>query len=177
MNFLDRPLVITDLETTGLIPGFHEIIEVGVVVVDQRTLEVITLFESRVMPEYPERATPEAVSVNGFDVKLWKDAPNLQSVMKLYSALTKDGVFSSHNITFDWPFIEQAFKKTGVSDLMDYHRVDLFTIAWERLRNSGIGRFNLKYLCEHLGVDPEPEVHSALNGAFAAYQVLKKLLS
>ena len=45
-----RPLAFVDVETTGLYPSRHEIIELGVVVADPRTLETRGMFDVRVRP-------------------------------------------------------------------------------------------------------------------------------
>ena len=40
-----RPIAITDVETTGLDPQKHEIVEIGLVLIDQETGEVIDTFD------------------------------------------------------------------------------------------------------------------------------------
>ena len=40
--------------------------------------------------------------------------------------------FCAHNATFDWGFMNEAFRKTGIKDEMDYHRLDILSIAWAK---------------------------------------------
>lgn len=94
--------------------------------------------------------------------------------MPLFSHKTKDAVFASFNVSFDWAFIKHAFRTTNVSNLMDYHRLDILTLAWAA-GGSALERFNLQALCNYFGVPPEPDPHRALNGAETALALLKKL--
>ena len=65
-------------------------------------------------------------------------------------------------------------RKTGIQDMMDYHRIDLLSIAWTKglAKNE---KWNLKTACEMFGIPPEPDPHNALNGAMTAYELFKKL--
>src|SRR3990167_388927 len=137
MKILERPIAITDVETTGLDPTIHEIVEVGLFVINQQTLEVLDTFDVKVRPEHIETADEFALKLNGYNDADWQNALTLQEAMTLYGEKTKDAIFCAHNVTFDWSFILKAFKETGIKNLMDYHRVDLFTMAWMKLKNSG----------------------------------------
>ena len=94
--------------------------------------------------------------------------------MPLFSEKTKDAIFTSFNVTFDWAFIKNAFRTTSVKDLMDYHRLDILTLAWAA-GGDKLEHFNLKSVSEFFGVPPEPDPHRALHGAETAFAVLKKI--
>ncbi len=176
MRFLQRPLAITAVETTGFDAQIHEILEIGLVIVDQSDLSIGAEFEVKVKPLHPRNASRQATSINGYNAKEWRDATDLKTAMKIYSAKTKNAIFLAHNVFFDWSFITEAFKKTGVEDLMDYHRADLFTIAWSRSAQlPELTKFHIEDICKYLGVPKEPLPHRALNGARTALAVLRKL--
>lgn len=176
MKLRERPIAITDLETTGLDPLFHEIIEIGLVVVRQPDWNILDMLEIKVKPEHPERITKEAVEVNGYNPKDWKHALDLDAAMTLYAPKVKNAMMAAHNITFDYGFIREAWRKTNIPDPMDYHRPDLWSIVWWTLRKiTSLEKFNLKQICEYLGIPPEPKPHRALNGAMKELEVLKKL--
>lgn len=176
MDMIDRPIAITDLETTGLDERQHEIIEIGLILAHQQTLEVLDTLEVKVRPENIERASLEALRRNGYSAELWKDAISLQDATQQYAERTRNAMFAAHNVAFDWAFLREAFRRTQVRDLMDYHRVDLFTIAWEKLsRSSDLKKFNLAELCRYFHIPEEPEPHRAINGARCAYEVFKRL--
>ena len=177
MKILERPIAITDVETTGLDPTIQEIVEIGLVVVNQQTLEILDTLDVKVRPEHLETATDFALKLNGYNKADWRNALTLQAAISLYNDKTKDAIFCAHNVTFDWSFILEAFKKTCVKNQMDYHRVDLFTMAWMRLRNSGLEKFNMNEVAKYLGIAEEPMPHRAINGAMTAYEIYKRLVS
>lgn len=177
MKILERPVAITDVETTGIDPKTQEIVEIGLVLVNQQTLEIVETLEVKARPEHLETATEFALKLNGYNAADWQNAPTLQTAMSLYGEATKDAIFCAHNVTFDWSFILEAFQKTGVKNLLDYHRVDLFTMAWMKLRNSGLEKFNMNEVAKYLGIPEEPMPHRAINGAMTAYEIYKRMVS
>lgn len=176
-NFFKRPLAITDIETTGLDDHIHDIIDIGLILADQDTLEILDTFETKIKPENIKEANPESLKINGYNEKDWQNSLSLKKGLEIYVNKVKGAVFCAHNVTFDWGFLKEAFRKSGVQDTMDYHRLELFSVAYAKLNFSGLKNFNLSTLAEFLGIEPEPEVHRALNGARLAYEVYKKLLS
>jgi DNA polymerase-3 subunit epsilon len=176
MEILDRPVAITDVETSGLDPARCEIIDIGMVLVDQHNLKVIDRLNLKVKPDHPEVFSEEARKINGYNESGWQHALGLPDVMEVYSRKTKDAIFCAHNVTFDWAFIEAAFKKTGVKNLMDYHRLDLLTMAWLKFRNSGLKRLNMNEVAKFLGIPEEPLPHRGINGAMTEYEIFKKIV-
>ena len=53
----DWLLAFVDIETTGLIPGYHEMIDIGIVLTDLDGIEINSMFV-RIQPEHPERTGP-----------------------------------------------------------------------------------------------------------------------
>jgi len=171
------PVAITDVETTGLDSQTHEIIEIGLLLIDQESLQVIDTLDVKIKPEHIENASQSALSLNGYNESDWKDAITLQEAMGLYGEKTKGAIFCAHNVTFDWSFIQEAFIKTGVNNSMDYHRLDLLTMAWITLADTGVKAFNLNRLASQFGIPEEPKPHRGINGARTAYDVFRKLVS
>ena len=130
IRIFERPIAITDVETTGLDFAIQEIVEIGLVVIDQQTLEILNTLDVKVKPEHIETADDFALKVNGYNKTDWKDAITLKEAMSIYGEKTKGAIFCAHNVTFDWSFIFEVFKKTGVKNQMDHHRIDLFTMIW-----------------------------------------------
>ena len=176
MDFRDRPIAITDLETTGLDCRRHEIIEIGLLLVRQKSLEIFDSWAMKVKPVHIETANAEALRINGWNAQEWKDATCLRDALEVYSKKTHGAIFLSQNITFDWLFLDQAFESTGVPDLLDYHRLDLPTMSWLfSRRRQDLTRLNLKELCRFFNIGEEPMPHRAIHGARRAYEVLKKI--
>lgn len=175
-----RKIAMTDLETTGDVPSRHEIIEIGLVVFDPNTFEILDTMDKKVKPEHIGTAVPEAILYNGYNEEGWKGAVSLEEAIKEYGEKTKNCVFCAYSVSFDWGFINEAFVKFGIQNPMstreNHDRLDLLTFAWERgLKNQK--SFSLKSACNLFGIPPEPEPHSALNGAETSYKLFKKLSS
>lgn len=171
------PIAITDVETTGIDPKIHEIIEIGLLVIDQQSHQVIDTLDVKIKAEHIETASHEALSINGYKELDWQGAITLGEAMRLYGEKTRGAIFCAHDVTFDWSFINEAFSQTGVANQMDYHRLDLLTMAWTTLANQGVRFFNLNKLASYLGIPEEPTPHRAINGARTAHEVFKKLVS
>lgn len=170
---------MTDLETTGDVFSEHEVIEIGLVLFDQKTLEILDTMDIKVRPEHIENAKPMALERNGYKEENWHDAVSLSEAVKQYAEKTKDAIFCSYNVSFDWGFICEAFQKTGISNPMNtrenHDRIDVLTMAWMKgLKESP--SLSLLSACKMFDVPPEPEPHSALNGAMTAYELYKKIV-
>lgn len=174
INFKDRPLAIVDIETTGDDELKHEILEIGLLLARQKDLEIIDSGNWQVKPHHIETAVPAALQINGYNEADWQNARELADVMPEFAAKTKDAIFTAFNVSFDWSFIKHAFRTTGVPNLMDYHRLDIMTLAWVA-GGDKFERFNLKAVSEFFGVPPGSDIHRAINGAETALAVLRKL--
>lgn len=175
MNFQERNIAITDLETSGDVFGVHEILEIGLVVVSPKNLKIIDTFNIKVKPEHIENAVPAALERNGYVKEDWKDAVSLKEAIEQYALKTKDAVFYAYNASFDWGFVNDAFKKTGVKNQMDYHRLDLMSMAYIKYKDK-LTNISLNSISDLIGIPKEPMPHTALNGAMQAYYLLKSLV-
>lgn len=178
-----QPLAFIDLETTGLLVGEHEIIEVGCIIARQvpregrgSLVEFVEEFSLKVRPEHPETAEPEALLINGYRPENWTDALDLSDAMAIVAEKTKGAVMVGQNVTFDWNFLEKAFYDTGIPCGMDYHRLDLMSIAFGRLYDMpSMTSFSLRALAEHFAI-PHLKPHQALEDIRVTFAVYKKLL-
>jgi DNA polymerase III epsilon subunit-like protein len=82
-----NPVVAIDFETTGGKAGYHEIIQVGAILLDGN-LEPnpdIRPFYHNIAPVFPERAEHEATAVHGLNLaELMLDAPSSDKVADLF---------------------------------------------------------------------------------------------
>lgn len=180
MNFLDRPLAITDLELTGIDPALHEIIEFGLVLMDQCTLEILGEWETKVKPQHIKTANPESLAVAGFDERAWNNALALDDALDAYLRRAKGSVFAAWG-AIDWMFLWRAMQEKNI-DPKDYfykHPKDLWSAAVEHftgaIEQSGTEHPSLSWFSTQLGVPKEPEPHRAINGARAAALIYQKL--
>lgn len=175
-------LAFIDVETTGFDPQKHEVIEIGCVVVKQLNdigtqFQVIKELELKIKPERLEDADPGALRVNGYNDADWLFAHTLQEAMTVFAEATKDAVFVAHNLAFDYSFIQEAFKKTGVENKMFFQKMDTISIAYAKLhKDITVERFSLQKLTEYFGIVNQ-RAHTALADARATFEVYEKMMN
>lgn len=176
-------LAFIDLETTGFDPVENEIIEIGALIARQvprpgrgPALEVVEEFEYKVKPERLETADPEALRINGYNEMEWMFAPNLAQVMQDVASKTEASTMVAHNLTFDWRFLNEAFKKTGVPNKMHFAKIDTLSLAFGKLYHKPeVEKFSLKALAEYFKVENN-KAHTALSDVRTMFEIYKKLL-
>lgn len=166
-------IAFVDLETTGLDPARHEILEFAVICVEPRTLKMIGGANVRVRPEHIETADPKALEVCGYNAKDWEDAVPLREAMESIAAVIEGTLIAGHNIGFDWSFLEASFKRVGLPlPEMDYHRLDTASLAWTLVAGAEIDSMSLDAVCEHIGID-RPKPHRAYADAMCSLEVAR----
>jgi DNA polymerase III epsilon subunit-like protein len=179
-------LAHVDVETTGLTPGYHEMIDVGIIITDLAGIEIDRLF-IRIMPAHPERADPGAVAVNGFSVNRWRNRGYVSEAQATEQWLafhdrvagSRKVLFVGYNAWFDISFVDQLFRKQGLTwrHLFHYFILDLPSMAWSQ----GIHGLTGQHLADKLGIAVEthdPLEHTGITGAefnVRAYQALLSL--
>lgn len=169
-------LLLLDFETTGLDPIRHEIIEIGAILCDAQSLDIVWEYEQRLLPTHIETAQPEALKINGYDPELWDDAISFAiGFDDFLNRLDNKMVMVGQNVWFDLGFYLEGLNKRGRrgQDPLDYHRLDLASMVFPFL--SGIPELSLKKTAPLFGVKPEPEIHRAINGSRTALELLKEL--
>jgi DNA polymerase III epsilon subunit-like protein len=175
--------VFVDVETTGLDPERHEIIEFAAISVPKRDLMIpgkggFVTFEAKVKPLYLERAEPKALEVNGYSDEKWKDATQLDDVLEIVQPLFDDATIAGHNPSFDVGFLNKAwsrhpeFRPTG----MDYHVFDTATLAQKYVLTGDIEKPGLFQICEFLGIDTSG-CHTAMADAMMSLLAARRLLN
>ena len=97
-------IAFVDLETTGLDPSRHDIIELGIIRVDARTLEVLDEYEALVAPERLGEAQLDALAINGLTTATWEHALTLREALLEVAPLLDGALVAGHNVGFDWAF-------------------------------------------------------------------------
>jgi len=180
----DWLLAFVDVETTGLTPGHHEMIDIGIVMTDLAGTELGELFV-RIQPEYPERTQEGARAVNAFDAERWKALDALSSAEAVVAisdfhagiAGEKSVLMVAFNSHFDAAFVDHLFRSGGGEwrDLYHYFILDLPSMAWSR----GLRGLTGQSLSEVLGVEDEPhvaELHTGITGAKLNVRIYRALL-
>lgn len=166
-------LAITDVETTGLTPGYHEMIDAGFVYTDLEGHELGHLFV-RIMPEHPERLDAGAAAVNGFSVERWDSfgalspADAVARIVAFHDSVSagRDVMLVALNSQFDTAFLDHLFRGQDRAwrDLYYYYVLDIPSMAW----SLGLHGLSGRALSAELGVEDEPHdplLHTGITGA------------
>jgi len=103
------PLAFVDLETTGLSPGRHRILEIGIVTVDgERVNEWSTLVN-------PRRQVPAFTrSFTGISDAMIADAPRFEDIAPEIEQRLRGRLFIAHNARFDHGFLRSELARVGI---------------------------------------------------------------
>ncbi|MBU8900655.1 3'-5' exonuclease [Corallococcus sp. M34] len=170
-----RTLAFIDLETTGLDSSRHEVLEVAILRVDARSLEVLAEYEARVQPTRLADAQPEALAVCGYSDEEWRDAISLQEVLATVTPLLAGTLVAGHNTSFDWGFLTTSYARSGLAlPSVDYHRLDTASLAWPLLASGEVESLSLNALAKRFGLH-RPSPHRAMADARCTLEVARCL--
>lgn len=177
-------LAFIDTETTGLLPDKHELIEIGLVLVEQSlssgnkiVLKIVDEYDVKIKPVHIETADQESLGINHYREEDWADAVSLKEALQIFADKTVDAMMVGHNVAHDFAFLQKAFAETGVENKMHYHKLDTISIAFAKLySHMEVEKLSLRALCEYLGVENKNS-HTALSDARATFEVFEKLMA
>ncbi|TNK83519.1 PolC-type DNA polymerase III [Mycoplasmopsis pullorum] len=152
----DYDYVAFDIETTGLSPKVHEIIEFGAVFIKDN--EIINKEQFFIKAQKPLSAfTYELTKIN--DELLEKEGISLDKGLKRIYEILNNNVAIAHNVSFDKNFIFEKFNQNNIplpnTTFLDTLMVSRILFPYKR--SHSLGSF-----CQNLGIDyNENEAHRA----------------
>lgn len=167
-----RHFTVVDVETTGLDPANHRVIQLAAVRIDWDG-QVIDSFDTVVRPESPEEYEHGAEQIHGISAEVVSRGMALREALKRLHETVVGSVVVGHNIRFDLGFLAAEADRVGLSLALEPH---LDTLRLARRLDVERGRSHrLGDLCERYGIDIE-RAHDALADATATARLLLKLL-
>lgn len=188
--------LLVDVETGGLDPYRHALLEIGAVALDSglkvRTNKkgIPVTFETKVCPcgGVVEEA---AVEVNGHRWALnprsteYRTAPNSATARVAFNRWLEQhyGVAPSYvvlvgwNVGFDKGFLERLYRHGTANCPFHYHVLDLLGVAryLDALQGKIRKSYALQAIAGELGVKPRGQAHTALADALLALDVVNTL--
>jgi len=116
-------IAFVDLETSGLRPDFHEIIDTHIVLTDLEFNEIDRL-QILSLPNYPERLTEGAQRVNGYNEEVWKKAGAVNQgtladrLQSFFRKNVRPGMWvipAGHRVLFDTDFLRATITRENVN--------------------------------------------------------------
>lgn len=163
------PLIIFDLETTGLNKESERIIEIGAIKVVNGV--IVETLSTLVNPgiEVPYYAT----KVNGITTQMLQGSiSDIEGVNK-FIKMSKDCVIIAHNVSFDVGFINAYLSRTGKNDLNN-KLVD--TVRLARKAFPGHAKYSLGIIANILDIKVL-NAHRAEDDARVCYELYEKCIT
>jgi DNA polymerase-3 subunit epsilon len=162
---------VVDIETSGLSLRRHRILQIAVVTVEGG--EIVDEWSSLIGLRWPwQRVGPRRM--HGIDRRSLRGAPDRHVVLEQLARRLDGTVFTAHNASFDWAFIQRAARREHI-ELPSVQRLCTLQLS-RRLDPERTASHRLRDLCDRYGV-PNDKPHDALYDARATAVVLGHLLA
>ncbi|WP_342277095.1 PolC-type DNA polymerase III [Spiroplasma endosymbiont of Nebria brevicollis] len=162
--------IVLDLETTGLSVNFHEIIELGYVIMKNNVVikQDTILIKPRTL--VPEHITEFTNITNA----MLKDKPELATVLPTIVELIGNRTIVAHNANFDFGFLQVAMKNHNLP-LLTNPVID--TLQLSRVMQAQLKYYRLGAICRVYGIKYDDDTaHRADYDANVLAQVFGKML-
>lgn len=154
---------VVDIETTGLNPLEHEIIEIGIVRIENG--QIADSFQTFVKPRHP--ISNEISTLTGITQEMVQDAPDIESAMLQTLAFLSDYIVVAHNAHFDMSFLHAKSKQMGHDIPLDA----VCTLILSRILLPTLHGHRLSDLAKHFQIETS-DVHRALADAVTSAKLL-----
>ena len=177
--------IVIDTETSGLRPNQHQILTIGMVLIDVAPKKLEFVDESHLFVKHKEyHLSKTAMRINGIDIQ----EHDKKGIFPKFACKSVNNFLDEHslrktpivghNVHFDKNFLKVLFQEEGL-ELPFHHEKEDTRYIWERLRRQGLispdKNAKLGTIAEHFGVD-YTKAHDALADCKITAQVYHKLL-
>ncbi|SCA58414.1 Uncharacterized protein AB751O23_AB_00180 [Chlamydiales bacterium SCGC AB-751-O23] len=186
--------IFLDIESNGLDPRRHEVIEIAFVIRHLKSGETLETFETlaHIDKELWKLSDTESLKVNGFTYDQLKNAPNTASIgEEIHKIFTRQRIvrgqafFICQNPSFDRAFFSKLvpiYQQEKYN--WPYHWLDLASMYWGKtsdtyLQSPGkepLLNLSKNFIAKQLGLPPESSPHKALNGVEHLIACYEKLI-
>tara|TARA_R100001440_G_scaffold32428_1_gene51069 strand:- start:1980 stop:2573 length:594 start_codon:yes stop_codon:yes gene_type:complete len=168
-----RPMCFIDVETTGLNPVLHEIIEIAII--KEHPNRQTEHFYAKIKPLAIERADETALKINRFRERGWTDAREPKVVAAELSKFLDGCSVCAHNVNFDMDFISEFLCRYDMQCYIDRRYIDTMTLVHEHLLICGLSSMSLDAVRRFFGWSLV-ESHTAEKDVMDVYRLYHILL-
>lgn len=161
--------IVIDIETSGLNPEEHEIIEIGAVFVKDHDLK--ERFSALVRPE--NAIPPTIEEITGItNAMLQEEGINISVAMRQFMAFLQDYPVVAHNVDFDYSFLSKACAMCNLP-LLSNRCID--TVVLSRRKVKQVNNYKLTTLATHFAIETI-QAHRSLADCEITHQLFEKLI-
>ncbi len=164
----DMPLVVFDLETTGLDPAADRIIEIGAIKLDD--LNPATEFSTLVHTDI--ELTDDIIRMTGISPDMLKGQPRIEDALPQFLKFIEGSILIAHNAEFDMSMIKATCSRAGI----DLEWPCFCTLKLARVFLADLENKKLDTLAAHYGLTFEAR-HRAIGDIKVTVGVLRELLN
>lgn len=161
-----KSYIAFDLETTGLNPQEHEIIEIGALKV--REGKVVDRFLEFVHPDKP--ITPMITNITHITNDMVAGARSCPEVIHDFLSFCEDDVLIGHNVMFDYSFVKCSAVREGLT----FEKMGIDTLKIAKKVHPELESKSLSALCEHYKIENKA-AHRAYFDALATAKLYQTL--
>lgn len=162
--------VVIDVETSGLHPEKHEIIELGAILVKNH--DITERFSVLVRPQTAIPPMIEEITGITNDM-LKKEGVQISEAMQQFIAFLSDFPAVSHNVDFDFSFLHKACANCNLP-LLSNRSID--TLVFSRRKVKQVINYKLSTLASHFEIEVT-QTHRSLADCEITYQLFEKLIN
>ena len=193
--------LVFDLELTGDEPGWHEIVQIGAVLYDEKWNKLST-YLSNVYPENEESFSISSAAIHGLTLDELNDAPMIHEVIEdfenwIVNTLLGENRWQPHqkpgalrsvllcgqSIHYDVNFLRYAYRDENIEWPYSHKTIDLYQLSFylfELLKKNGKAvpkSLSLGAVADYFGFERESDIHNALEDSILTGLCLEKVLS
>jgi DNA polymerase-3 subunit epsilon len=187
------PYLIFDLEMTGTESDYHDIIQIGAVLVDEQWNKV-SEFESLVYPDNPETISKYSEEIHGISLSDLEDAPSAYDVFEDFENWIRknlkrkqneniyDVILCGQSVINDINFLKFKYSELNIPWPFSSKLIDLLTITfvfYKIFDSNGINRpksMSLKSVAQMFQIERDGNNHNALEDANITYSCLMEYI-
>lgn len=157
-----------DLETTGMVPGINQIVEIGAVCFSQGKPE--KAFSTLINPRCS--IPPSASAVNGISDNMVQNKPFIENILDSFAEFCESKIMVAHNAPFDAQFL--------ISDIKKYESLSpkgliIDTLPLAKKLFPGLPNYKLPTLIKFLKI-PHKSFHRAEEDALSCGLLFMEIL-
>jgi len=167
-SFENDVYVVLDIETTGLNPDEHEIIEIFAFLVEKE--RITKQFHKLINPGFfiPRRIT----EITGITNAMLVGQPKIEEVIYDFDNFVKDYIIVGHNVKFDLSFLSKAYNVYLQKKLQS---PNICTLELSKKLIPNLKSYKLSAIADYFNIKYE-RLHRAKDDALLTYNIFNKLI-
>ncbi|MFP3159764.1 MAG: 3'-5' exonuclease [Hydrogenobaculum sp.] len=167
-SFENDAYVVLDIETTGLNPDEHEIIEIFAFLVEKE--RITKQFHRLINPGFfiPRRIT----EITGITNAMLVGQPKVEEVIYDFDNFVKDYIIVGHNVKFDLSFLNKAYSIYLHKKLQP---PNICTLELSKKLIPNLKSYKLSAVADYFNIKYE-RLHRAKDDALLTYNIFNKLM-